>query len=144
MPIEQIADDETALSPARHQINSSCHWGRYHAIRHEPSSRDGRGDQFLPGETLENLATQPRSDSRHKERRCRAVDRVIVAAGHLMQRAERQAASQQMPVYRLDAEGPHCPQAASRALDAPDALAKLLDTGTGDGRALDLGNGLGG
>jgi hypothetical protein len=31
----------------------------------------------------------------------------MAAAGHLMQRAERQSASRQMPVDRLEAEGQH-------------------------------------
>ena len=85
----------------------------------------------------------PRRDSRRKERRGRAVDRAIAAAGHLMQSAKCQSASRQMPVDRLDAEGQHQSPAASRALEAPDALAKLLDTGTGNGCAHGLGNGLG-
>jgi hypothetical protein len=49
-----------------------------------------------------------------------------------------------MPVDRLDAEGQHQSLAASCALEALDALAKLLDPGTGNGRAHVLGNGLGG
>jgi hypothetical protein len=68
----------------------------------------------------------------------------MAAAGHLMQRAERQAASRQMPVDRLEAEGQHQSPAAGRALEAPDALAKLLDPGTGDGRIHVLGKWLGG
>src|SRR3984893_4317268 len=68
----------------------------------------------------------------------------MAAAGHLMQRAERQAASRQMPVDLLETEGQHQSPAAGRALEAPDALAKLLGTGTGDGCAHVLGNGLGG
>ena len=83
----------------------------------------------------------PRRDSRRKERRGRAVDRAIAAAGHLMQRAERQSASREMPVDRLDAEGQH-QRRGRRALEAPDALAKLLDGGAGDRRAHVLGNGL--
>jgi hypothetical protein len=78
------------------------------------------------------------------ERRGGAVDRVMAAARHLMQRAERQAASRQMPVDRLNPEGQHQSPAAGRVFEAPDALTKLLDTGTGDGRVHVLGNGLGG
>ena len=63
---------------------------------------------------------------------------------HLMQRAERQSPTREMPVDRLETEGQHQSPAASRALEAPDALAKLLDTGTDNGRAHVLGNGLGG
>jgi hypothetical protein len=61
-----------------------------------------------------------------------------------MQRAKRQSASRQMSIDRLDAEGQHQSLAASRALEALDALAKLLDTGTGDKCAHVLGNRLGG
>src|ERR1700688_4958111 len=68
----------------------------------------------------------------------------MAAARHLMQSAERQAAFREMPVDRLDAEGKHQSPAAGRALEAPDALAKLLGTGTVDGCAHVLGNGLGG
>jgi copper chaperone CopZ len=32
-----------------------------HAIGHEPGLREGRGEQILPGETPEHLATQPRA-----------------------------------------------------------------------------------
>jgi hypothetical protein len=55
--------------------------------------------------------------------------------------AKRQSPSRQMPVDRLDAEGQHQSPAAGRALEAPDALSKLLGTGTGDGRIHVLGNG---
>ena len=89
--------------------------------------REGRGEQILPGETPEHPATQPRSDSRRKERRGRAVDRAMAAAGHLMQSAERQPAARQMPVDRPDAEGQHQSPACGRALEALDALAKLFD-----------------
>jgi hypothetical protein len=89
-------------------------------------------------------ATQPCSDSRRKERRGRAVDRAMAAAGHLMQSAERQSGSRQMAVDRLETEGQHQSPAAGRALEAPDALAKLLDPGTDNGCAHVLGNRLGG
>src|SRR5580704_12803195 len=115
-----------------------------HAIGHEPGLREGRGEQILPGDTPEHLATRARGNSRREESRGGAVDRAISAAGHLMQRAERQAASREMPVDRLETEGQHQSPAASRALEAPDALAKILDPGTGDGCAHVLGNGLGG
>ena len=43
--------------------------------------------------------------------------------------AKRQSASRQMPVELFNAEGQHHPPAASRALEAPDALSKLFDHG---------------
>src|SRR5205807_8955855 len=105
-----LETDEDRLLAARLDID--------HAIGHEPSLREGRGEQILPGETPEHPATQPCSDSRRKERRGGAVDRAMAAAGHLMQRAKRQSASRQMPVDRLDAEGQHQSLAASCALEA--------------------------
>ena len=128
--------DEDRLLIARLDID--------HAIGHEPGLREGRGEQVLPGETPEHPATQPRSNSRRKERRGGAVDRAMAAAGHLMQRAERQSPTREMLVDRLDAEGQYQSPATGRALEAPDARAKLLETGTGDGCAHVLGNGLGG
>jgi hypothetical protein len=68
-----------------------------------------------------------RGNSRREERRGRAVERAIAAAGHFMQSAERQSASRQMPVDRLDAEGQHQSPACGHALEALDALAKLFD-----------------
>jgi hypothetical protein len=136
VPQAFLETDEERLLIARLDID--------HAVGHEPGLREGRGEQILPNETPEHPATQPRGDSRRKERRGRAVDRAIAAARHLMQRAERQSASRQMPADRLETEGQHQSAAAHCALEAPDALAKLLGTGTGNGRAHVLGNGLGG
>jgi hypothetical protein len=85
-----------------------------------------------------------RRNSRRKARGSRTVDRAMATDRNLMQRAERQSPTWEMPVDRLDAERYHQSPAVSRALEAPDALAKLLDTGTGNGRAHVLGNGLGG
>jgi hypothetical protein len=51
-----------------------------------------------------------------------------------MQSAERQSASRQMPVDRLDAEGQHQSPACGRALEVLDALAKLLDNRKAGGR----------
>jgi hypothetical protein len=67
----------------------------------------------------------------------------MAAARHLMQRAKRQSASGEVPVDFLDAEGQHRTPSAGRAFEAPNALAKLFDTGTDDGCAHVLGNRLG-
>ena len=104
VPQAFLETDEDRLLIARLDID--------HAVGHEPGLREGRGEQILPGETPEHPATQPRSDSRRKERRGGAVDRAMAAAGHLMQRAKRQAASRQMPVDRLETEGQHQSPAA--------------------------------
>ena len=68
------------------------------------------------------------------------MDRAFAATGNLMQRTQRQSASGEMPVDHLDAEGQHIPPAAGRVLKAPDARAKLLDSGTDNGRVHILGN----
>jgi len=135
MPQTFLETDEDRLFVARLDID--------HAIGHEPGLCEGRGEQILLCDTPEHLATQPRRDSSRKERRGRAVDRAMAAAGHLMQSAKCQSASRQMPVDRLDAEGQHRPPAAGRGLEPLDARAKLLDSGTGNGCTHGLGNGLG-
>ncbi len=135
MPQTFLETDEDRLFVARLDID--------HAIGHEPSLREGRGEQILPCDTPEHLTMQPRRDSRHKERSSRAVDRAMAAAGHLMQSAKCQSASRQMPVDRLDAEGQHRPPAAGRAFEPLDARTKLLDGGTVYGRMHGHGNGFG-
>jgi hypothetical protein len=135
VPQTLLETDENRLFVSRLDID--------HAAGHEPGLRESRGEEVLPRDAPQHKAAGPGGDSRRKERRGGAVDRAMAAAGHLMQSAERQSASWQMPVDRLDAEGQHQSPAASRALEAPDVLAKLLDTGTGDGRAHILGKMLG-
>ena len=134
MPQTFLETDEDRLFVARLDID--------HAIGREPGLREGRGEQILPCDTPEHLTTQPRRDSCRKERRSRAVDRAMAAAGHLMQSAKCQSASRQMPVDRLDAEGQHRPPVASRALEALDARTKLFDGGTGMGACMALATGL--
>jgi len=114
-----------------------------HAIGDEPGLGEGRGEEVLPNDAPQRPAAGPSGDSRRKERRGRAVDRALAAAGHLMQSAERQSASRQMPVDRLDAEGQHQSPACGRAFEAPDALAKLLDNRKAGGRPHVLCNSLG-
>lgn len=114
------------------------------AIRHEPGLREGWSEQVSPCDAPKHPAACPRYDSRCKKRRGRAVNRAIAAARHLMQRAKRQSALREMPVDRLDAEGQHRAPSAGSALEAPDTLSKVFDTGTGDRRSHGLCNGLGG
>jgi hypothetical protein len=57
-----------------------------------------------------------------------------------MQRAERQAASGEMPVELFNAEGQHQTPSAGRAIEASDARTKLFDSGMGNGRVLGLGS----
>src|SRR4029077_5888690 len=63
--------------------------------------------------------------------------------GHLMQSAERQSASRQMPVDRLDAEGQHGSPARGRTFETLDALAKLFDNRKAGGRPHIFCNSLG-
>jgi hypothetical protein len=49
-----------------------------------------------------------------------------------------------VPVDFLDAEGQHRTPSAGRPIKTPDALSKLLDTGTSNGRIHGFGNMLGG
>ena len=118
MPQTFLETDEDRLFVARLDID--------HAIGHEPGLREGRGEQILPCDTPEHLTTQPRRDSRRKERRSRAVGRAMAAAGHLMQSAKCQSASRQMPVDRLDAEGQHRSPVARRAFEPLDARHEAL------------------
>ena len=110
----------------------------------EPGLRERRREQVLARDAPEHLAAGAGGDPGGKQRRGRAVDRAIAAAGDLMQRAERQSASRQMPVDLLDAEGQHQSPACGRALEALDALAKLLDNRKAGGRSHVLCNSLGG
>ena len=133
MPQAFLETDEDRLLIARLDID--------HAVGHEPGLRKGRGEEVRAREAPQDLSPRAGRDPRRKERRGGAIDRAIAAARHLMQCARAPTPSRQMPVDRLDAEGQHCPPLASRALKPPDARAKLLDTGAGDGCAHDLAMG---
>ena len=83
----------------------------------------GRREQILPGDAPQHLALGPRRDAGGEQRRGRAVDRAVAAAGDLMQRAERQSASRQTPVDSLDSERQDDPAMGRRAGQALNALA---------------------
>ena len=61
-----------------------------HPVGRQPGLSEGRREEVLAGDAPQHLAPRPRGNSRGKQRRRRAVDRAIAAAGHLMQSAERQ------------------------------------------------------
>ena len=126
VPQTLLETDENRLFVSRLDID--------HAVGHEPGLHESRGEEVLPGDAPQHKAAGPGGDSRRKERRGGAVDRAMAAAGHLMQSAERQSASRQMPVDLLDAEGQHHSPACGRAREALDALAKLLDNRKAGGR----------
>jgi len=96
--------------------------------RHEPGLCEGRGEQILLCDTPEHLATQPRRDSRRKERRGRAVDRAMAAAA-----TSCRAPSVSPPPGRCWSIALMPKGSTNRrrqpSLEAPDARAKLLDTG---------------
>jgi hypothetical protein len=97
------------------------------------------------GTARRGVALSPRAsgNSRREESRGGAVDRAMAAARHLMQSAESQSATREMPVDLLDAEGQHQSPACGCALAALDALAKLLDNRKAGGRPHVLCNSLG-
>ncbi len=131
-----LETDEDRLLIARLDIN--------HAVGHEPRLCESWGKKIRACEAPQNLSPRAGRDPRREERRGGGVDRVIATASHLMQRAKRQSASRQMLVELFNAEGQHRTPSVSRALEAPDARAKLLDTWMGYGRVHGLGNRLGG
>ena len=66
-----------------------------HAVGREAGLGERRREEVLPGDAPQNLARGARGDPGGEQRRGRAIDRAVAAAGHLMQRAERQSASRQ-------------------------------------------------
>ena len=77
------------------------------AVGQETGLGEGGREEILPRDAPQHLAPCARGDAGGEQRRGRAVDGAIAAAGDLMQRAERQTASRQMPVDRLDTERQH-------------------------------------
>ena len=62
-----------------------------HPVGRQPGLSERRREEVLAGDAPQHLAPCPRGNSCGKQRRRRAVDRAIAAAGHLMQGAERQS-----------------------------------------------------
>jgi hypothetical protein len=95
--------------------------------------------QVLASDAPQDLAARPGGDPSRKQSGGRPVNHPIAAAGDLMKRAEREAASRQTPVDLLDAEGKRCATARRAAFEALNAISKLRDAGMG-GRIHLLGN----
>jgi hypothetical protein len=67
-----------------------------HAIGQEPGLGEPRREEILTREAPQDLALRARGDSRGEQRRRRAVDGAIAAAGDFVRRAERQSALRQI------------------------------------------------
>ena len=64
----------------------------------------GRGEEVGPGDAPQDRTWQAGGNPRSEKGRCRAVDRPVSAAGHLMQRPQDQSALGQGGVERGDSE----------------------------------------
>ena len=112
--------------------------GLYSVLSLPPLNRTVMRKQVLASDAPQDLAARPGGDPSRKQSGGRAANHPIAAAGDLMKRAEREAASRQTPVDLLDAEGKRCATARRAAFEALNAISKLRD-GMG-GRIHLLGN----
>jgi hypothetical protein len=101
-----------------------------HARRRQARLGNRRREQIGASHTPQHLAPRSRSDTGSEQRRSGAMNRAIAAAGDFVQRPERKTAVGKNPVDRIKAEREHVPPAA-RTLETLDALAQLVDDGTG-------------
>jgi hypothetical protein len=104
------------------------------AIGFQARLGERRREQVGPRDAPQDFAARPGRNAGRKQRSGRAVDRAIAAASDLMQSTKRESTPRQMSVDFLDAERQHSPPARARALDAPNALSKLLDNRGRGGR----------
>ena len=74
-----------------------------------PAWRQRWSKQILVGNAPQHTTPGPRRDPGGEQCSGSPVDRVISAAGHFVQRAERQAAFRQVLIDGLDAERQYCP-----------------------------------
>ena len=105
-----------------------------HPVRLEPGRSECRREQILTGHAPQHTPPGPRCDPGGKECSGSAVDRAVIAAGHFMQRAERQSAFRQTLINGLDAERQYRAPVPRPALKASNALAKRRDDGIGNRR----------
>jgi hypothetical protein len=103
-------------------------------VRRESSLRQRWSKQILVGNAPQHTTPGPRRDPGGEQCSGSRVDRVISAAGHFVQRAERQAAFRQVLIDGLDAERQYCPLMPRPTLKASNALAKRRDSGNVDRR----------
>jgi hypothetical protein len=105
-----------------------------HPVRREPGRSECRREQILAGHAPQHAPLRPRCDPGSEECSGSSVNRAIAAAGHFVQRPERQSAFRQTLINGLDAERQHRPPMPRPTLKASNALTKRLDNGNGDRR----------
>src|SRR5277367_1922874 len=104
------------------------------AVGQETGLSNGGREEILPGDTPQHPTSCARRNSGGEERRGRAIDRPIAAAGHFMQCAERQPAFRQMLVDRLDTEWQYGFSARASPFETLNALPKRFEDRMGRGR----------
>ncbi len=105
-----------------------------HPVRREPGQSDCGREQILAGYAPQHATPRPCCDPCGEECSSSAVDRAATAAGHFVQRPERQAAFRQTLINGLDAERQNRQPVPRPALKALNALAKRFDNGNGNRR----------
>jgi hypothetical protein len=95
-------------------------------VRREPGQSERWSEQVLVRDALQHAPPDPCRDPCGEECSGSAVDRAVAAAGHFVQRSERQSAFRQMLINGLDAERQYRPPVSRPALKALNALAKRL------------------
>ncbi len=105
-----------------------------HPVRREPSRSECRREQILAGHAPQHATPGPRCDPCGEECSGSPVYRAVTAAGHFVQRPERQSAFRQTLINGLDAERQYRAPMPRPALKASNALAKRLDNGNRDRR----------
>ena len=126
MPQSFLETSEHRLLVSRFHID--------HPVRREPGRSECRREQILAGHAPQHAPPGPRCDPGGEECSGCPVDRAVTAAGHFMQRPERQAASRQTPINGLDTERQYRPPMPRPTLKASNALAKRRDNGNGNRR----------
>lgn len=96
-----------------------------YTVGRQPGLRYCRRKEIRPGHAPKHLPACAGRNTGREQCCCRAIDRAIATAGHLMQPAKRQSTSGQHPVNSRDAEGEYQPFARASAFETRDALAKI-------------------
>lgn len=104
-----------------------------HPVRREAGLFQGRGEQIRPGDAPEHRTPGARSDARGEKGSDRPIHGAVSAAGHLMERAQRQAAGGQPTVEVFHAERQNTARRAPAGLNAGDLGAQGMKGGRGDG-----------
>ena len=90
----------------------------------ETDLSQSRREQVLPGDAPENFALGPRGDAGREQGGRGAIDRGVAAAGHLMQRPERQTSAGKSVIYGSDPKRQDRAGAQMCTFEALDLLAK--------------------